>query len=90
MVKSTLDYSVKSVCVHDTFCRAHSRHSALYMLLMENFEHFVQVIEECMNWAMAAHSFKDPLCLALKIPSGSEILTCLADILYEFVHAFFF
>ena len=90
VVKSTLDYSVKSVCVRDIFCRAHSRHSALYMLLMENFEHFAQVVEECMNRAMASHSFKDPLCLAFRIPSGSEVLTCLADIIYEFVHAFFF
>jgi hypothetical protein len=57
------------------------------MRLMENFERFAQVVEECMTQVVAARSFRDPLSSATKIPSEFDVFTCLANVLYEFVQS---
>jgi hypothetical protein len=53
------------------------------MRLMENFERFAQVVEECMTQVIAARSFSS----ATKIPSDFDVFTCLANVLYEFVQS---
>lgn len=53
------------------------------MLIMENLEHFADVVEECMQVIMAAKSFKDPQFPASKEPLGSQVLVSLSSVLFE-------
>jgi hypothetical protein len=58
-------------------------HSALYMLIMENLDHFADVVEECMQTIMTAKSFKDPQLPASKEPLGSQVLAFLTCVFFE-------
>jgi hypothetical protein len=85
VVKSTLSHLVKCV-LPPLFTRLHTLPfitSALYMLIMENLEHFSDVVEECMQAIMAAKSFKDPQFPASKEPLGSQVLASLASVFFE-------
>jgi hypothetical protein len=57
--------------------------SALYMLIMENLDHFADVVEECMQAIMVAKSFKDPQFPASKEPLGSQVLASLTSVFFE-------
>jgi hypothetical protein len=57
--------------------------SALYMLIMENLDHFADVVEECMQAIMVAKSFKDPQLPASKEPLGSQVLASLTCVFFE-------
>jgi hypothetical protein len=53
------------------------------MRVVENLDHFADVVEESMQAIMAAKSFKDPQFLASKEPTGSQVLASLAAIFFE-------
>jgi hypothetical protein len=57
--------------------------SALYMLIMENLDHFADVVEECMQAIMVAKSFKDPQFPGSKEPLGSQVLVSLTSVFFE-------
>jgi hypothetical protein len=54
------------------------------MQIMDNFEKFGGVIEDCMNQAFTSKSFKDP-----QHPStedfGCQLMASLSDVLFEYV-----
>ena len=57
--------------------------SALYNQVMENFERFATVIEDCMDGIVAARSFSDPNYSQLEKPLGSQVIVSLASVFYE-------
>ena len=59
------------------------------MQIIDNFEPFAVVLEECMNQAIAARSFKDHLYTALKEVLGSQVIASIADVLFECVDVIF-
>lgn len=58
------------------------------MRVMENLDHFADVVEECMQAIMAAKSFRDPQFPASKEPLGSQVLASLTAIFFEWVIIF--
>lgn len=55
------------------------------MRVMDNLEHFADVVEDCMSAVMAARSFRDPQLQASKEPLGGQLFASLAVILFECV-----
>lgn len=53
------------------------------MLIMENLDHFADVVEECMQAIMVAKSFKDPQFPGSKEPLGSQVLVSLTSVFFE-------
>lgn len=84
VVRSTLSHLVKYVRSFFSLTNILTLiNSALYMLVMENLEHFANVVEECMQTIIDAKSFKDPQFLASKEPLGSQVLASLASVFFE-------
>ena len=53
------------------------------MRVMDNMEHFADVVESCMSAFMTAKSFRDPQLQASKEPLGSQLFASLTVILFE-------
>jgi hypothetical protein len=53
------------------------------MRVMENLDHFADVVEESMQAIMAAKSFRDPQFPASKELIGSQVLASLAAVFFE-------
>ncbi|EMD37515.1 hypothetical protein CERSUDRAFT_114154 [Gelatoporia subvermispora B] len=77
------DYVVKSITSHIV--------NALFTMIMENFDHFYDVVTSCMDEAVdVSKSFKDPVTplSAAKEPIGSQVIICLCKILFECITRF--
>ncbi|KZT10660.1 P-loop containing nucleoside triphosphate hydrolase protein [Laetiporus sulphureus 93-53] len=77
------EFVVNSVATHSV--------NALYALILEDFDHFTQAVESCMEQAvMTAKSFKDPIAPAgaAKDPTGSQVIATITKVLFEFITRF--
>ncbi|EPQ57199.1 P-loop containing nucleoside triphosphate hydrolase protein [Gloeophyllum trabeum ATCC 11539] len=63
--------------------------NALYSgLIGENFDHFSNVVQQCMDDAMSRKSFKDITQPTSSQLSGNQIIACLCGVLFEFLTRF--
>jgi hypothetical protein len=86
VVKSTLSHLVKYAYILYSAHLAYQNYpSALYMRIMDNFEHFAGNVEECMQQVIDLRSFKDPAIPAHKDPLGNQVIASLAGVFFEYV-----
>lgn len=57
------------ICLSRILSNTHKYDSALYVLLVNNFDHFANVVQKCMEDCVNARSFRDP---GLMVFSGRE------------------
>lgn len=53
------------------------------MGIMDNFDHFCDQLEICLEAIMVARSFKDPSMSTNNDPLGSQVIVSLAGIFFE-------
>ncbi|KAI0332312.1 P-loop containing nucleoside triphosphate hydrolase protein [Cubamyces sp. BRFM 1775] len=64
--------------------------NSLYSLIMEHFDHFSEVVQSCIEYALTTHnSFQEsPSLFDLAGTSGGQVLSCVAQVLFEYLTRF--
>ncbi|KAI0369710.1 P-loop containing nucleoside triphosphate hydrolase protein [Pilatotrama ljubarskyi] len=63
--------------------------NSLYSLIMEHFDHFSEVVRACMEDALTGRkTFKDQTFSNQNDLTGSQVLSCIAQVLFEYITRF--